>query len=294
MFSAIWADLARIHGIEVITLADGAGTLSGFRELAGMADYTLVIAPESGGELLRRCEWVRQAGGKLLGPDPEAVALTADKLATSQHLEHRGVPTPPTWALTPEEDIPLLPLPAVMKPRYGAGSQDLNLVHDPDTWKPALAMARASGEQFVVQRFVPGLAASVAFLVGPGETLALPPARQLLSDDGRFHYQGGEIPLPRALAQRAEALARRALSTIPGLRGFVGVDIVLGQRADGDHVIEVNPRLTTSYVGLRALAEQNLAHVMLRVVEGAPVPPPTWRPGRIRFGSTGNVLHSVP
>jgi predicted ATP-grasp superfamily ATP-dependent carboligase len=30
-----------------------------------------------------------------------------------------------------------------------------------------------------------------------------------------------------------------------------------------DVVIEVNPRLTTSYVGLRAIAEDNLAEVMI-------------------------------
>ena len=36
----------------------------------------------------------------------------------------------------------------------------------------------------------------------------------------------------------------------------------------GDYVIEINPRLTTSYVGLRALARTNLAAAMLAVVAG--------------------------
>jgi predicted ATP-grasp superfamily ATP-dependent carboligase len=52
--------------------------------------------------------------------------------------------------------------------------------------------------------------------------------------------------------------------------GFVGVDLVLGREPDGseDVVIEVNPRLTTSYVGLRAATRANLASAMWDAAEG--------------------------
>ena len=33
-------------------------------------------------------------------------------------------------------------------------------------------------------------------------------------------------------------------------------------------VIEVNPRLTTSYVGLREMTRDNLAHAMVRTAQG--------------------------
>ena len=54
----------------------------------------------------------------------------------------------------------------------------------------------------------------------------------------------------------------------------MGVDLVLGRDPTGaeDFVIEVNPRLTTSYVGLRAAAKTNLAEAMLRVAEGDTTP----------------------
>jgi predicted ATP-grasp superfamily ATP-dependent carboligase len=52
--------------------------------------------------------------------------------------------------------------------------------------------------------------------------------------------------------------------------GYIGIDMVLGQRADGasDAVIEMNPRLTTSYIGLRALARSNLAGAILAAAQG--------------------------
>jgi hypothetical protein len=48
------------------------------------------------------------------------------------------------------------------------------------------------------------------------------------------------------------------------------VDLVLGDAADGsrDFAIEINPRLTTSYLGLRALARGSLAAALLRAVRG--------------------------
>ena len=57
---------------------------------------------------------------------------------------------------------------------------------------------------------------------------------------------------------------------MPPTVGYVGVDLVLGREPDGseDVVIEINPRLTTSYVGLRAAARTNLAEAMWQVAQG--------------------------
>ena len=91
--------------------------------------------------------------------------------------------------------------------------------------------------------------------------LLLPPCKQRISDDGRLRYLGGELPLSAGLAERATELAKRAVAALPPTIGYVGVDLVLGRDPHGgeDVVIEVNPRLTTSYVGLRAAAQANLA-----------------------------------
>ena len=92
------------------------------------------------------------------------------------------------------------------------------------------------------------------------------------------------MPLPDHLAVRAVELGRRAVTAVSGLCGYVGVDLVLrGQ----DQVIEINPRLTTSYVGLRALAKTNLAEAMLRTVEGKAGVALEWNAGRVRFGPHG-------
>ena len=53
------------------------------------------------------------------------------------------------------------------------------------------------------------------------------------------------------------------MASVAGLRGYVGVDLVLG---DEPFVVDVNPRLTTSYVGLSKVTGFNVADTMVNVV----------------------------
>jgi predicted ATP-grasp superfamily ATP-dependent carboligase len=179
----------------------------------------------------------------------------------------------------------------VCKPRHGAGSQATFLVRGASDLAACRARAAAEGYrgELVVQPFVPGLAASVALLGGPAGWFPLPAARQCLSEDGRFRYRGGGLPLPARLGARARRLAERAARAVPGLGGYVGVDLVLGE-GDGadDAVIEINPRLTTSYVGLRALARCNLAEALLEVAAGR-APALRWGDWEVDFTAEGAV-----
>src|SRR5216683_3627604 len=297
MLSALLEDFGRVAGVETLTLLEercpheyrggvcrripAPHQEKVFRELAAAADYTLVIAPEFVDILLTRCRWVLESAGRLLGPSLAAVNLTGDKLEFSRHLRDRGIPTPDSRPIVPGEEPPHAIFPAVWKPRYGAGSQATFLVTDPEQLRTCVGRADAEGWQgeALLQPFVPGKAASVAFLVGRDCRFPLLPAAQRLSNDGRFRYQGGSVPLPVDLARRAVGVAKQAVEAVPDLRGYIGVDVVLGDASDGssDTVIEIKPRPTTSYVGLRALAETNLAEALLRVAINNDVSPVRWR-----------------
>ncbi len=58
----------------------------------------------------------------------------------------------------------------------------------------------------------------------------------------------------------AMKLACSGTSLIPGLRGYVGVDMVLSE--DAVLLIEINPRITTSYIALRQVIRLNLAQAI--------------------------------
>jgi len=66
-------------------------------------------------------------------------------------------------------------------------------------------------------------------------------------------------------------LAQRTVVAIPGLWGYVGIDVLL--TAAGPVVVEVNPRLTTSYAGLHAAIGVNPAELVLGLLDGREPPP---------------------
>jgi len=254
MLDAVQADFAALPNCTVITNRDSA-------------DVTLIIAPETEAVLERG---IARSRGPVLNASLKSIALTGDKLRLAEWWQRHGVPTPRT---VPVRDSHELTFPQVWKLRDGAGSQEMRLVERPE---PAI------DERFIAQEFVAGRAASVAFLVGADRTVSLIPAWQHLSDDGVFRYLGGELPIPQEFAERAIVIAKRAIECVPGLLGYVGVDVILSDV--GDFVIEINPRLTTSYIGLRQIADFNLAEAMLACIGLAQWPEIRWREGVVRFG----------
>jgi tyramine---L-glutamate ligase len=307
MLRSLVADFASISGVLVdvvrdvryrdLHLAECTSHLVGsatdekqtFARLASSADWTVVIAPEFRGYLQARCQVVEQGGGKLLGPSSRLVTLTSDKQATAEHLAAHGVRVPRGVPLAPGEALPAdFPYPAVLKPRDGAGSQGIRQINQQEADRTnGVAPGR-------LEAFCEGTPASVAALCGEGQVVTLMPCRQLLTGDGRLAYLGGALPMAPRLAERATRLAERALGTLSDPVGYMGVDLVLGDDPSGDDdtVIEINPRMTTSYVGLRALAEGNLAEAMIAVAEGREVEL-CWHSGSIQFEASGAVYASL-
>lgn len=302
MRDAVADDFRRLPGVEVLMLDFDPRTQGpvhhwervAFRKLVLSAGHTLIIAPELDEHLTSRTEWVINSRGSLIGPNVAAVQLTSSKLELARLWERSGVPTPQTLPFLDWVQQAVSRYPVVCKPVYGAGSTATVRFNRPEDVEQVYrgdVVGDYADDDLLLQDFVPGHPASIAFLIGPRETVSLLPTFQVLSDDGRFTYLGGELPIRPDLAARATRLGRRAIDCVPGLRGYVGVDLILGDAADGsaDYAIEINPRLTTSYVGLRQLADFNLAGAMLAVATGVPVGDVRWKPGRVRFHPDGRV-----
>lgn len=275
-------------GPDAVPIASASDERSCFARLASECDWTLVIAPESDGMLLERCQWVNEGGGRLLSPSAELIALASDKCFAAEHLHRQGVATPRGIRLLPGQAISHAVVdcfPAVLKPIDGCGSQGVHLVASATELE-----AEKIDRPMRLERFVAGRAASVAVLCGPKQLVPLPACQQRLSQDGRFTYLGGRLPLSVDLDRRARRLAVAAVKTLPAPRGYIGVDLVLGDDSGGgdDCVIEINPRLTTSYVGLRALCADNLAAAMIAVASGSE-PSLSWDRDSIEFAADGQV-----
>jgi len=79
--------------------------------------------------------------------------------------------------------------------------------------------------------------------------------------DGAFRFDGVSVNAVPDRDGRYAELASRVAQALPGLWGYCGVDFI--ETAGGPMVVEVNPRLTTSYAGLRRAIGVNPAELVL-------------------------------
>jgi tyramine---L-glutamate ligase len=255
-------------------------------ELALECGAALVIAPEGGGVLERLTALVSGAGVCLLGSLPEAVAVAGDKWECYRRFSAAGLPTPRTTRVAPSAAsmaAARLGYPVVVKPLDGAACDGVSLASDEDALERALRLPGLHGaESILVQEYASGSAASVSLLVADGSSTVLSLNEQRVRPGVPFAYDGGIASWPHPRRAEASELGQRAAALVPGLRGYVGVDLILGEETCW--LIEINPRLTTSYVGLRRVAGLNMAEAIWRACRDGSLPASVAVPSLAAFG----------
>jgi hypothetical protein len=257
-------------GYEVVT--PGSGDFN--RELERLApdcDVGLVIAPD---HLLFGFTHILEEFTKNIGCSSLVTAVCADKVRTGAILRRHGIPVPETVDSGPR----------VVKPIRGCGSAGVRITEE------------APGEEEFAQRYIEGehLSASLVGSMNVGEAclyfsgkppLALALNRQEIEvKDGAFHYLGGETPVDHPRSDEILATARKAV-TVLGCQGYAGVDVVVGDQV---YVVDVNPRITTSIIGIAAVMEEEIAGILVEASQGRG-PETVHLHGRVRFTKDGKV-----
>ena len=259
--------------------------------LARDCDFTLLIAPETDDLLASRAELIARVGGHSLGSSAEAIRLTADKFQFAAHLSAAFIPTPPSARFRPSQGLPQeFAYPAVVKPIDGAGAIQTYYCENAND----LPVDPALPEQMLIQTFFKGQALSVNILVDKSRRpicLGIG-AQNMVLEAKRFVYDGGVVQSPGPLVAH-ETLA--ALMSVRGLSGWVGVDFLQSLEDDSITILEINPRPTTSLVGILELYEPGvIARAWLSGVAGetTEVPVPR-RFHKVKFTADGTILSGL-
>lgn len=274
MLRALVSDLQAIANTEVVGMRDErvAPALgdwqqhvvsdrptweAGFSALMRNTEATWLIAPETRGVLEQLSARVVASGKVLLGSRPPAVAIAGSKLATARALSEAGVVVIPTWR---PGDARIAGA-CVVKPDDGCGCGDTRRFPGVTAARGWIA-TQADPQRFVVQPYVTGDAMSLSVLAGTGRAELLSVNRQHIElRDDVFEFGGCVVNAVADADGKLARLAEQTLAAIPGLWGYVGIDVLLAP--SGPIVVEVNPRLTTSYAGLHAAIGVNPAHLVL-------------------------------
>ena len=252
------------------------------KKLSAMADAVYVIAPESGQVLENLVENMETSGGTSLNCEADAIKRVSNKMTAYETLKKRGLNVPETVLLDIHEKTDIikrsakeLEYPLVFKPLDGVSCDGLSLVKDEGDIAGAVKKVahESMSKQFIAQKVIRGKAASACVISTGDKAVAVTLNRQLVtlaSPDEESGYYGGAVPFDHSLEKEALSAAERAVEAVSGLKGYVGVDIILTN--EGPVVLEVNPRLTTSYVGLRRVVNFNPAEAIVDAVIGRELP----------------------
>ena len=122
-----------------------------------------------------------------------------------------------------------------------------------------------NGSRFIIQEYIPGDVCSVCLISDGKEALPISLNKQIVKiDENGGEYLGGYVPYEHPSKEKAFAVAKRACEFVPGLKGFIGVDLII---ADDVYLIEINSRFTTSYVGLQKVSNINIAKAIIDLID---------------------------
>jgi predicted ATP-grasp superfamily ATP-dependent carboligase len=229
--------------------------------MAHAHDACWIVAPETDG-LLGRLQ-AAVGARRWIGCDGDAIRCASSKRATLAALAAQGLQTPLTFSATHRGRW-------LVKPDDGAGCLDTRVHADRDAALADLGQRRRRGQSATLEPFIDGEALSISMLAGAdlARVVALNRQRIGIGADGGLCDLGVESAAiaagTDARASDLQALAAAVVRALPGLRGFVGVDVVWNQER-GAVPIEINPRVTCAYVGLSGKLDRNLAADVLRL-----------------------------
>ena len=274
MWHAVVKDLSTIEGLDVITLRDkrlppsripGVDIIdtdvhqftADFRKCLKMSDAVWTIAPESKGILEGLNRDVLDAGKRLLGCHPDTVCIAASKSVTSQRLNNNGIMASPTFTTPYELECDG---PVIVKPDDGVGCE--RTYYFPDLASAQTWSRTCEQTDFVYQQYFAGEALSLSVVCSCADTQLLAVNRQIIHrDNDKLHFLGVDVNAIKDTGGKYARLSEQVTSAIPGLWGYIGIDLI--ETAYGPVILEINPRTTVSYVGIRSVLDFNLAEKIL-------------------------------
>ena len=240
--------------------------------IAPLCDMGLVIAPD---HLLARYTEILEQHTHNLGCGFMTVALCANKVQTEKILRSHNVPVPAEASAGKR----------VIKPVKGCGAQGVRISDGP-TGAGEFSQQFIEGEHYSVSIVASRVVGDACLYFSGKPPLVLAVNRQCIEtgSDGALHYRGGETPMHSAREAEIIEVAKKVVDVL-GCQGYCGVDIVV---ADKVYVVDVNPRITTSLVGVAACMKEEIADILVAASKGGG-PDQVHLAGNVRFDTHGKV-----
>ena len=262
--SASYLDVEAVAGAAVAVGADAVHPGYGFLS--------------ENARLARACA---AAGIVFIGPDPEALEATGDKLAAREHAIAAGLPVLPGGHVTPGEAAHVatrIGCPVLVKAAGGGGGRGLRVVRDPAELEGAVAVASAEAEaafgdaRVYLERYVERGRHVEVQLLGDGEHVIHLGDRDC-SVQRRYQKLIEEAPAPGLGDELRERLRAAAVALGERLhyRGAGTVEFLVDADRGEFYFLEVNARIQVEHPVTEAITGIDIVAEQLAVAEGRPL-----------------------
>ncbi|MFX1523757.1 MAG: ATP-grasp domain-containing protein [Promethearchaeota archaeon] len=256
-----------------------------FKNIAKTCYYVFIIAPESAKILYRLTKVANSAKIELLSTNLEGIKIGMSKWSTYEFFKEKKITSPKTF-LIPHRKMHLdhsfiqhifnkLKKPVIIKPEDGVGAESIYYIESQDQLNRFFLKSLKNDKdkrKYIIQEFIKGTDLSMSLI---GKTcsknshfktplLLSVNSQEINIKNAKFvsEYFGGTTPIenhPIVEKQINDMFKNVDFSPI---LGYFGIDFI---RTSDDKLvfIEINPRLTTSYIGLRNAININPVQLIL-------------------------------
>ncbi len=248
----------------------------------------IFIAAENNNNLFNITRILEDNGVETYTSSSQACLISSDKYETYESLPI-DIPQPRSfrfkidpkgyWKRAIENlhekwqaEDPLTPLKLIIKPLVGVDCENIIIIENIEDLTLDLDKIFKPGSRVIVQEYVEGTDISVSLISDGKKAIPISLNQQYVElKDGNGTYMGGKIPYESKYQQEAFEIATNAVEAIDGLKGFVGVDLIIN--ADEKdiysvYLLEINSRFTTPYVGLKKIVGFNIGKSIIELIDG--------------------------
>ncbi|MFM8341489.1 MAG: ATP-grasp domain-containing protein [Methylomonas sp.] len=238
-------------------------------DLIAQADAVWPLVPESQGLLADIAQQVLDQNKQLLLSSPTTVRLCSDKLATYQTLITHKIACVETQVLT-QNSLNQFPI-SVLKPIDGLGCEGSIVVNDAQQFE----QLKTELSHYIFQPYIAGQAVSLSCLFKQGQGWLLTCNRQQIQlKQQQFTLSACMVNVPNSYPEFYQNLIDKIAKALPELWGYIGIDLI-ETIEQGPLLLEINPRLTTSFVGIYPATGINVAEQVIQLLTNIPQLKPT-------------------
>ena len=231
--------------------------------LAACCDAGIVIAPDVE---LAQLTGLLESQTVNLGCPSDFVAICADKLRTSDLLRAAEILVPRILTADEVARFGTRSRTYIRKPRFGCASENVLILNEHQRGELSSSY---SDPDYFISEFIRGDDLSCSLIASRSSILPLTINKQYIRmENGRLTYCGGYVPyaIDERIAQTLHQISTAVITTLGGA-GYVGIDFVVDD-AGAAYVVDVNPRPTTSIVGIARVLNYEVADLLLRAKFG--------------------------